>query len=303
MSSIYDALKRIQEGDYKEPSPVIEQGFFTRARILWIVLFAAVLSSVCTAAAIYGLRTVGSTDAETARTINESPAAKIPDVNDFIANKSVLPVKSDTIDAKDAVTKKPSITEQAAVAEKLTVTEQPVKKDISTEVPYINDLAANAKSLSAKGNIKEAIELYVNILTIAPDYVDAYIDLGGLYYKAQEYEKALLNYTKAKRYLKDDAMLLNNIGSVMLAKGEPDKALQFFIRSQKVSEGYIEPIYNLACAYARMGNSKAAITTLKDACSRQPQVMNWAVQDPDFACLRGYPEFDAMVETIVRRAK
>lgn len=129
----------------------------------------------------------------------------------------------------------------------------------------------------------------------APDHAEDYIAQGEQHYVAQEYDKALAAYTQAMRFFRRDPRLLNNIGIVMLAKGEPEKAANYFRQAKALSGGAVEPVYNLACAYARLGDENQAISYLKTACTMNPEARDWAARDPDLLILEGTGDFDEIV--------
>ncbi|MGC9325321.1 MAG: tetratricopeptide repeat protein [Desulfomonilia bacterium] len=134
-----------------------------------------------------------------------------------------------------------------------------------------------------------------NPLTETPEDVEAYLQLGAGFYEMGDYENALITYTKAHRFYKTDARLLNNIGTVLLAQGKMEKAVDYFEQSHSLSGDYVEPVYNMACAYARMKKRDAALEALRTAAAMHPDVSLWANEDSDFASLTGDREFEAIL--------
>jgi tetratricopeptide (TPR) repeat protein len=168
---------------------------------------------------------------------------------------------------------------------------QPVREDTSR----ILDLMNKADRLHAKGQMTEAINAYSQVISSNPAFAEAYLKLGSLYYEIKFYDKAFETYTSVKKLKPNDARLLNNMGSVLLAKGDPAKALTFFIQARRCSADYVEPFYNMACAYARLNKNDAALSSLRQACSMQPEARLWARRDPDLASLKGTKEFDDII--------
>ena len=238
MSSIYDALQRIQAQKATFSSSVLREDNFSRTKIFRLVLCTIVISSVCTAALFYGVRT-------------------LKDGNEEMKNGTVQ-----------------------------------TKASTPSEV---GSLTVQGVSLQEGGDPDGKIERYVQAIGLAPDKVDAYLKLGGLYYESGDYDKALLTYTKALRYFRSDARILNNVGSVLLAKGDMDKAIGYFVHANRVSGDFVEPLYNMACAYAKMKNPSEALSAFKKAYALNPEVRLWAIQDPDLEYLRGNMEFDAII--------
>ena len=127
------------------------------------------------------------------------------------------------------------------------------------------------------------------------DDMDDYLMRGTQHYTAREYDKALAVYMQAIQIFRRDARLLNNIGIVMLAKGQPDRAVSYFRQAASLSGGSAEPVYNLACAYALLGDRDQAVSNLKTACTLNPEARDWAARDPDLLALKGVREFDEIV--------
>jgi len=128
-----------------------------------------------------------------------------------------------------------------------------------------------------------------------PDTVEGYLKEGDRFFIAHDYANALLTYNKALHYFGKDVRVLNNIGSVYLSQGQPDKAIHYFKESNGIAKEYVEPVYNLACAYARLGDPVKAILNLRKACALNPEAKKWAASDPDLKVLKGRRDFDRLV--------
>ncbi|MBN1635751.1 MAG: tetratricopeptide repeat protein [Deltaproteobacteria bacterium] len=239
MSSIYDALKRVQDaGSGAQLSTPGQSSKITRS-VLWIVIAAVAVSSAITAAVLYGI---------------------MPKHNDGIQVES-LKVPSSTV---------------------------------QVDLKQIHSPQKNAAIKQADVEVQSAISRYTEILEKTPDQMDAYIKLAKLYYDRRDYDQAQQIYTRALRYFKNDARLLNNMGSVLIAKGELGSAIEHFMRAHKVSKEFVEPVYNLACAYARQGDESKALHYLKSAIELNAQVKLWAADDPDFSLLHNNSAFDEL---------
>jgi tetratricopeptide (TPR) repeat protein len=237
MSSIYDALQRIQGQKLFSPSEETIGNSSPKRRIFWVVFVAVIMSSACTVAVFYGVKALNDGKGE---------------------------IESITVHQGPSESEEVSMTEQG------------------NPLQDIED---------ADGSI----EMSSQVPADEPDTLDKYLKLGGLYYEKAKYDKALLTYTKALRYYRNDARLLNNIGSVLLAKGEMDKAIGYFIHSNRLSKDFVEPVYNMACTYSRMGNKAKALSAFKKASTMNPDVKIWAAKDPDLEYIKGTGEFDAMI--------
>ena len=234
MSSIYDALQRLQEDGKASVYAPMHAEAGKRGRFWMIVIGAVVLSSASTAL-IYS------------HWMEDKP---------------------------------PQVPRQAPPS----VTNAPAAQARRLDPAW---LFAQAEEQRMAGDNQKAIELYVKALHLAPDRnKDAYVRLGTLYFEQQDYEKASLTYHAALKYFKNDAVLLNNMGGVLLAKGDTDGAIGYFRLASNCSKDYVEPVYNLACAYARKGDKTMALSALKKALSMHPDVKLWAEKDPDLEVLK-----------------
>lgn len=173
-----------------------------------------------------------------------------------------------------------------------TVVEQPAA---TADPERIIDLMNRADRLHRKDDQEGAIAAYRAVIELAPEYADAYLRLGELYYGAGRFDEAFVTMTTALKLRPDDARLLNNMGSVLLAKDNAAEALNYFVQARRNSADYVEPLYNMACAYAKLNKKDAALSSLRQAADMQPEVRLWASRDQDLAPLRGDRDFESIV--------
>lgn len=126
--------------------------------------------------------------------------------------------------------------------------------------------------------------------------------VGQLY---EEGRKAQLsNDPKLARKLYEQAVTIagghapsdNNLGVMDMAEGLLDEAEQRLFRASRLSPGFVDPVYNLACLFARKGDREKALTQLARAVAMDPTVAGWARQDPDFFGMKEMAEFSALVK-------
>ncbi len=237
MSSIYDALQRIQgeKGSWagnsaKAVAPP------ARKKMIMLVLASVLAGSLCTGGVFYAVRIMGE-DSHRERSATVAQGVQ--------AEKAAAPVQAAPVAAPEMKPDPQAVPQQPASAH--------------------------------------------------PDTVDGYLALGEKLYLAKDYDKALQIYTEAVHYYHSDARILNNLGSVYLAKGQVGKAIHYYQESRSTSKDFVEPVYNLACAYAVLGDKTRSIENLKLACTMNPEVKKWAVQDPDLKGLNGNAEFKRII--------
>lgn len=100
-----------------------------------------------------------------------------------------------------------------------------------------------------------------------------YMSIGSSFYLWMNYEKAIEYYEKALQLEKEHLtlpktlwfVLIDNLGMAYGMTGNHKKAKEIFEYGISISPGYPMFYYNLACAYAEMGDLENAIVNLKKA--------------------------------------
>jgi tetratricopeptide (TPR) repeat protein len=257
MSSIYDALKRSQ-GDKHTALPLISSHSPSSKKWYWAIFVSVIFSSACTIGILYA---VG-----------------------FLNGPEKHPEK---------ITAQRTRVTKAAAPPQIPAASIPQAPAVDPD--RIWNLMWKADRLHKKGDLEGAIDAYSELAAMSPASSEIQIRLGGLYYEAKQYDQALDIFTKALKTSPQNAKLLNNIGSVLLVKNNTADALRYFIQAHKNAGDYVEPLYNMACAYAKMKKNGAALSSLRQACMMQPEVRLWAKRDPDLQSLKGDKEFESIV--------
>jgi serine/threonine protein kinase/Flp pilus assembly protein TadD len=144
----------------------------------------------------------------------------------------------------------------------------------------------------------EAAEMFEKVVSINPDFYTAYNDLQLSYEKLGKKEKvnqtletALQFYPRYLSQYPDDARghmfhatLLVQVGKIQEAKDEGTKAL-------KLSPDDPNMMYNASCFYARMGDTKLALETLKKSINLGYQHYEWIQRDTDLDSIRNEPAY------------
>ncbi|MBW1990153.1 MAG: tetratricopeptide repeat protein [Deltaproteobacteria bacterium] len=87
----------------------------------------------------------------------------------------------------------------------------------------------------------------------------------------------------------------NNLGVIQLSQGQYDVAGQSFSRAMAVSPAYADPVYNMACLYAKKGDNTLALQYLEKAVGLNPEAADWAREDPDLEAVSSSPAFQRLV--------
>lgn len=104
----------------------------------------------------------------------------------------------------------------------------------------------------------EALRLYQESLSIKPDLLDAYINLGHLNYKLGRYIDAIDAYNHALRIQPDAPDIYNKLGTVHLIRGEYTNALNAFQAAISLDPENPSAHFNLGITHFLSGDKTAA---------------------------------------------
>ncbi len=108
-----------------------------------------------------------------------------------------------------------------------------------------------------------ARELYRRALELAPDHVDARINLGRLHHEEGQLAEARRENELALETSPEHPTATYNLGVVLEDLGRLDDAIQVYRRTIAVDPGMADAYYNLARLYDQAGDRAAAIRHLK----------------------------------------
>lgn len=109
-----------------------------------------------------------------------------------------------------------------------------------------------------------ARELYRRALELAPDHVDARINLGRLHHEDGELKEARRHYERALETSPEEPTAAYNLGVVLEDLGLLDEAIHAYLRAIAFDHGMADAYYNLARLYEQAGDRAAAIRHLKN---------------------------------------
>jgi Tfp pilus assembly protein PilF len=109
----------------------------------------------------------------------------------------------------------------------------------------------------------DAIESFKKTIIMKPDYAEAYVNLGNVYYKVGMYTDATYSYREAIRILPGVPSLRNKLGTVLIILGEYKQAIDVFKEAIKIDSKNAEAHFNLGIAYFLDGDRLAATNVQK----------------------------------------
>jgi len=141
---------------------------------------------------------------------------------------------------------------QKIVPEKSTIQKTERHDDLMN--PYLIGCEQESLQLYA-----DAIESFKEAIAVNPEYSDAYVNLGNVYYKVGRYAEAADSYREAIRIKPITPFLYNKLGTIFIILGEYKQAINAFDNAAKIDPKNAEAYFNLGIAYLLNGDKLAAI--------------------------------------------
>lgn len=110
----------------------------------------------------------------------------------------------------------------------------------------------------------EAANAYRRALELAPDHVEAHLNLGRLVHEAGDALAAAEHYRLALQHAPDSAIAAFNLGVALEDLGEEETAIDLYGRAIRLDPRHAEAHYNLARLLERAGRSDQALRHLSD---------------------------------------
>ena len=112
---------------------------------------------------------------------------------------------------------------------------------------------------SPEGSFSLALGAYESAIQVDPNYVDAYVNIGTLYYDRKKFEKAQRYYRQAIARDPHHAKAYFNLGNVLDELGCTDKAIELYEKAIEVDSTFSDAYFNLATACEKLGTQDKAI--------------------------------------------
>ncbi|RKX98583.1 MAG: hypothetical protein DRZ90_02290 [Spirochaetes bacterium] len=115
------------------------------------------------------------------------------------------------------------------------------------DIPYMYLLAGHIAH--ARGIVKEAEKSWKKVLEIEPDNGEAWNNLGVLYRRHGDDEKALAAFQEAEERAPDRPDIPYNIGNLYKSSGDFDKAVTYYNKAIEINPEYAPAFNNLGTLY------------------------------------------------------
>lgn len=106
--------------------------------------------------------------------------------------------------------------------------------------------------------ISDAIYAYRQVIRLAPDWIEAYLNLGVAHYQLAEWEEARKVFAAAVEIDPASPIARYNLGCVLEEMGEIDEAISQLKRAIRTTPGHADAHFNLALAYERKNDHSQA---------------------------------------------
>jgi len=134
------------------------------------------------------------------------------------------------------------------------------QKELITLFPKrVDSLFFEALEYEEKGFNEEAKKIYHSIIQIDPDYVNAYVNLGNIYYSEGMLEEAENLYIKALRIDPDHPEANYNLANLLEERGDLKKAVLFYIKAVYEEPSFADAHFNIARVYEKLGERQNAV--------------------------------------------
>jgi adenylate cyclase len=166
-----------------------------------------------------------------------------------------------------------------------------------------------ARLFFEQGNFEKAAELFERAAEIRPDDYRSPMQLMAVYRSlgldADRERSAQVAVERAERDLNlhpENSGPAQAGAGALAHLGERDRAREWAARALAIDPDDTEAQYNIACAYAQLGDLEDAMDLLEKAMPRRctpPQIL-WFTNDSDLDPVRSHPRYQQLLETIDR---
>ena len=123
----------------------------------------------------------------------------------------------------------------------------------------VQELFVAAVQAEEAGEKHRAIALYEEMLRMDPDYAPGYINLGTIHFHLRQFVRAEELYRTATRKDPGYVLAFFDLGNVLDELERPDESIGAYHRAVELAPRYADAHYNLALAFERKGERRAAL--------------------------------------------
>lgn len=132
-----------------------------------------------------------------------------------------------------------------------------------------------ARRYLERENYPAAIEAYRNALTLAPERLELYFELGNAYSAVGEHANAIVMYEAVVEQRPTWAEAFYNLGNAFLQTEQLEKAAEAYQKAIALKEDFAEAHDNLGCVYNRLGDYAKAVACHETALRLRPSAATY----------------------------
>ena len=133
------------------------------------------------------------------------------------------------------------------------------KKTISLKPDYVDAYNNMGIILRNQGKFDEAISVYKKVIVLKPDYVKAYINMGIAFKDQDKFDEAIEVYKKAILIKPDHVEAYDNMGIALKNQGKFDMAIETFKKALSIKPDNAQVYYNMGNTLQDQGKLDEAI--------------------------------------------
>jgi tetratricopeptide (TPR) repeat protein len=133
------------------------------------------------------------------------------------------------------------------------------KPGASPNAGDVHQLFLAAVQAEEAGEKNRAISLYEQIIERNLNYAPAFINLGTMFFQLRRFGRAEELYRRATEIDPGYVLAFFDLGNVLDELDRPDESIAAYERAVALSPQYADAHYNLALAYERKGDQRAAL--------------------------------------------
>ena len=129
----------------------------------------------------------------------------------------------------------------------------------------------SAVDAEERGEFKNAIKIYDEVIHLTPDFADVYINRGDVRRKLGDLEDAIKDYDTAIRLGDDYAYVYVNRGLAKANSGDKKGAIKDYDRAIRLDPAYVDAYGHRASTKSDLGNHKGAIEDYNTVIHLKPE--------------------------------
>ena len=125
-----------------------------------------------------------------------------------------------------------------------------------------------------KGNDQKAIEQFKEIINLSPDNLNAYTNLGAIFFKNKKYDQSIEYYNRALKINPNHINSLNNIGVAFKEIGNLEKALKYLENIIELDEKNLSALNNIGLIHINLKNFEKSKKYFQKVLKKDPNYVD-----------------------------